>query len=392
LVNFNINRLKEGKKATSLSTAAYCRAKSRLSKKSLMKIAIDVGRKIDEYAENWKNKERDIYFADGSIIQLQDTKQNRKKYPRIKYKGVEVGMPKFRVLALISATSGAFVDGVISGYSGKGQAETSSLLQLLDRIKKGSVIVLDRFFTSLSLQAILQDYGINYVIRGREKFVRKHLGRKNDKVITLKKKMPRSDCIYLGLDHHQYITLRLIKSSLKRKGFRTINLFILTSLLDEKREIIEQIYLKRWNVELDIRNIKTTMNSEQLRSKTPEGAEKEFWVRILAYNLTRFIMVQSSKFTNTGPRKRSFKTALNCCIELMKNNNKLFLESALKLLSTECLKSKYRREARAIKRRNYRYPFLTADRKKSLEQDWGYKRRRPNKKPSIDYGALNAMA
>ena len=301
-------------------------------------------------------------------------------------------MPKFRVLALISATSGAFVDGVISGYSGKGQAETSSLLQLLDRIKKGSVIVLDRFFTSLSLQAILQDYGINYVIRGREKFVRKHLGRKNDKVITLKKKMPRPDCIYLGLDHHQYITLRLIKSSLKRKGFRTINLFILTSLLDEKREIIEQIYLKRWNVELDIRNIKTTMNSEQLRSKTPEGAEKEFWVRILAYNLTRFIMVQSSKFTNTGPRKRSFKTALNCCIELMKNNNKLFLESALKLLSTECLKSKYRREARAIKRRNYRYPFLTADRKKSLEQDWGYKRRRPNKKPSIDYGALNAMA
>ena len=40
LVNFNINRLKEGKKATSLSTAAYCRAKSRLSKKSLIKIAI----------------------------------------------------------------------------------------------------------------------------------------------------------------------------------------------------------------------------------------------------------------------------------------------------------------------------------------------------------------
>jgi IS4 transposase len=49
------------------------------------------------------------------------------------------------------------------------------------------------------------------------------------------------------------------------------------------------LYRSRWNVELDLRNIKTTLGMETLRCKTPEMAIKELWVYLLAYNLIRFI-------------------------------------------------------------------------------------------------------
>ena len=50
----------------------------------------------------------------------------------------------------------------------------------------------------------------------------------------------------------------------------------------------------QWDIELDLRNIKTTLGMEQLRCKTPEMAEKELWVYLLAYNLIRLLMAQAA--------------------------------------------------------------------------------------------------
>lgn len=42
------------------------------------------------------------------------------------------------------------------------------------------------------------------------------------------------------------------------------------------------LFLQRWHVELDWRNIKTTLSLETLSCKTPEVCEKEMWVYMLA--------------------------------------------------------------------------------------------------------------
>jgi len=69
--------------------------------------------------------------------------------------------------------------------------------------------------------------------------------------------------------------------------------------------VIAQLYRVRWQVELDPRNIKTTLGMEQLRCKTQQMAIKELWVYLLAYNLIRLLMAQSALLADQIPRQLS---------------------------------------------------------------------------------------
>ena len=44
---------------------------------------------------------------------------------------------------------------------------------------------------------------------------------------------------------------------------------------------------RRWNLELALRHVKTTMGMEQWRCQTPERVEKELLAYLVAYNLIR---------------------------------------------------------------------------------------------------------
>ncbi len=88
---------------------------------------------------------------------------------------------------------------------------------------------------------------------------------------------------------------------------------LITTLLCPKatfKNDLKALYKRRWNVELDIRNIKTTLGMETLSCKTPHMGEKEMWVYLLAYNLIRLIMLQSALLADVVPRLLSFKHTL----------------------------------------------------------------------------------
>ena len=85
---------------------------------------------------------------------------------------------------------------------------------------------------------------------------------------------------------------------------------LVTTLMDSgtvSKDALKSLYKSRWHVELDIRNIKTTMGMEMLSCKTPEMVQKEIWVHLLAYHLIRMMMLQSALIADIEPRKISFK-------------------------------------------------------------------------------------
>ena len=88
------------------------------------------------------------------------------------------------------------------------------------------------------------------------------------------------------------------------------NKILVTSFLNPrevcKREI-GQLFLRRWNVELDLRNVKTTLGMERLTCRTPDMCEKEVWVYGLAYNLIRLLMAEAAVQARVLPRQLSFK-------------------------------------------------------------------------------------
>ena len=70
------------------------------------------------------------------------------------------------------------------------------------------------------------------------------------------------------------------------------------------------IYRERWNNELDLGDIKATLQMDLLRYKTPELVRKEIWTHILAYNLIRTIMAQAADTHKITHRSISFKGTL----------------------------------------------------------------------------------
>ncbi|MEG7521971.1 MAG: transposase, partial [Chromatiales bacterium] len=84
----------------------------------------------------------------------------------------------------------------------------------------------------------------------------------------------------------------------------------LTCPKDTSKAALKALYRDRWHVELDLRNIKTTLGMETLSCRTPAMAKKEIWVYLLAYNLIRLLMAQAAQLADLLPRQLSFKHTL----------------------------------------------------------------------------------
>src|SRR5204863_6684753 len=72
---------------------------------------------------------------------------------------------------------------------------------------------------------------------------------------------------------------------------------------------IGDLYERRWEGEVDIRSIKSVMQMDVLRCKTPEMVRKEIWAHLLAYNLLRTAMAVAAGENGLEPRQVSFKGA-----------------------------------------------------------------------------------
>ncbi len=143
---------------------------------------------------------------------------------------------------------------------------------------------------------------------------------------------------------------------------------LVTTLLCSKstsKAALKALYRNRWQVELDIRNIKTTLGMETLSCRTPEMAEKELWVYLLAYNLIRLLMAQAALLADIIPRQLSFKHTLQLWIVWQKSGRYDIdkIEGLFILIAPQQVgKQPGRMEPRAIKRRPRQFPLLTKPR------------------------------
>lgn len=83
-----------------------------------------------------------------------------------------------------------------------------------------------------------------------------------------------------------------------------------TTLLDKATYStldIVGLYGQRWDVELDLRHIKTTLGMDVLRCKTPSMVRKEIYVYLLAYNLLRSLMWSAGTTYGTPPLRLSLQ-------------------------------------------------------------------------------------
>lgn len=176
LIHFNSLRHKEKEKLVSMNTSAFTQAIHRLTEDKLKNIAVQIGLENQaKTSKSWLWKGRNVELVDGTVISLEDTKENQESYPVTKSKTKNMGPPKLRLLARFSQSNCSFIDGEIGQFMGKGQSEIGLLQKMIQSIDPGSILVLDRFFTSYFMQSLFVEHGLDYVIRSRDKFAKDHL-------------------------------------------------------------------------------------------------------------------------------------------------------------------------------------------------------------------------
>jgi len=314
------HRVARGQKPCSSQTGASCQARARLPERFFAVIARLVGQRLDERVDpRWLWKGRRIYLFDGSTVAMPDTPANRAAYPLTYNQTPGTCFPVARIGAIISLSCGAILELGIGRYAGKGQGEVSLRRRLWDILRPGDVLLGDRLASNWAGIHGLQQRGVHLVSR-LNKAVRRadfrkgtRLGQDDHRVVWKKPTSIRSvdRATYRALPDS--IVVREVRFRVEQPGFRTRSIVVVTTLLDPEETTVEELallYRQRWNNELDLRSIKTTLQMDMLRCKTPELVRKEIWTHVLAYNLIRTVMAQAAAGHGMAPRSISFKGTL----------------------------------------------------------------------------------
>lgn len=370
-----IKRLSGGLPVCSTHTGAYCKARQRLPLEMVTGLVRHTGDLVSGNAPDaWDWQGRPVRLVDGSTASMPDTQDNQEVYPQPKSQKPGLGFPLCRLACLICLGSGVVLDAAIGPYRGKGGDEQTLLRTMLDTLNRRDILLGDAYYASYFLLCELQARGVDGVFeqhgsRKRSTDFRKgqKLGER-DHIIELQK--PRSKPDWMSQSAYE-----LAPQTLKVRELKAGGKVLITTLLNDKsvpKDAIKALYRSRWNVELDLRSIKTTLGMESLSCKTPDMAEKEIWVYLLAYNLIRLIMAQSALLADKIPRELSFKHTLQLWLAWGQQGVVATSEELsifFLLVAQQTVGNRPGRiEPRAIKRRPKPYPLLMKPRAEAREE------------------------
>ena len=309
------HRATNGLAVCSPNTASYCDARIRIPTSVLRTLATRTAEELEtSVADQWKWNGRSVFIVDGSHVSMPDTEENQAMYPQPSTQQPGIGFPLARITVALSLATGACHDLAIAPYQGKGTGEKSLFRRMYDTFKPGDVVLADALFDDYFIAYELCQRGIDLVARVQHERRGSRIaqsGPEGDIIVWQRPNKPRG---MTGEQYRRYpkqLVMRQVAVDARDKNNRVQQFKVVTTILDVSidSEQIGDLYEYRWNGEVDIRSIKSTMQMDILRCKTPEMVHKEIWTHLLAYNLLRTVMAVAADENDIEPRQVSFKGA-----------------------------------------------------------------------------------
>ena len=181
-------------------------------------------------------------------------------------------------------------------------------------LQRGDLMLTDRYYGGWFMLALLRALGVEFVTQLHQhrtaEFTRgKRLSQGDHLVAWPRQQKPE----WLDQETYDRLPERLevceTEVRVNVPGFRTESLVVVTLLFDHKvdtRTDISMLDRRRWVIELELRDIKTTMRLDILRRTRPERVRQELWTGLLAYNFIR----QSALASARRPHSLSFAASL----------------------------------------------------------------------------------
>jgi hypothetical protein len=109
------------------------------------------------------------------------------------------------------------------------------------------------------------------------------------------------------------LTVRELRYRTRQRGHRTRVITLVTTLLDANvypAADLAELYLSRWQIEVNFRHLKTAMGMEVMHCKTVAGVLKELCMFAIVYNLVRLVMLEAVRRQKVPLARVSFIDAL----------------------------------------------------------------------------------
>ena len=369
--------LHEGAEPPTHDTGDYCKARAKLSEAALHELGTEVADELEQKADlTWLWKGRHAKLIDGFTFTMPDTPTNAAAFPHPRTQKKGVGLPIARAVVILSLATACVMDATIGPYKGKETGETALLRSMLASLHAGDVAVFDRHYCSFLMIALLQLQSTDvcarlYPMRKSDFRKGKRLG-KNDHLIVWSKPA-RPD----WMDQETYdripetLELRELRYTVVEKGRRTKTITVITTLTNAasySHADIAELYGFRWNSELDIRAIKSSLNLAHVRCKSPAMVRRELRTTLLAYNLIRTTAASAASLHGRQPRQISFTATcqyvlsswqLNSCgLPTVDQIRKHCMAILRQVAACEVANRPGRLEPRVLRRRRHRYDLM----------------------------------
>jgi hypothetical protein len=291
---------KSKKKDISKDTSGFSQARQRLGQQAVDLVFNESKDFTDiQYSNTWHG--RRVFITDGTYLQMQDTVEIKDKFACPSTNSYPRGL----LQVFIEQGSGCVYDFRLDSDS---KSELLLFASMIENVPSNSLILADDYYNSFALFSLLKKKGIDIIVPGKRKRNYKHIKTigKGDELVEIKNSR---DTMLSNLYDVTDKTMIMRRISYKNFDAKEKDIVIYTSILDEeisKEEIILK-YGNRWDIEIGIREAKTIMDINIIRSKTPDMAYKELTIAMTSYNYIRQIIAKVAEKGDFSPQGDIFQ-------------------------------------------------------------------------------------
>lgn len=316
------------------TASAYCQARQRLPLALFEQL-------VSTFSQNTNRGQADspwhghrVFLTDGSGFSMPDTAELQAAFGQPAGQRKGCGFPVAHLVALMDANTGLLSDIVLSPLNTHDMAHVA---ELHPAMSAGDILVGDRGFCSYAHLALCSQANLHAVFRVHQRQIvdfHPHrpcaskvsgkgaptsrwvtrLGRR-DQLVEWHK--PASRPRWMSAEQFaqlpEKILVREMKVYIRDVGCRVHEVTLVTTLLDPTiypAADIAGLYGQRWQVEVNLRDLKITLGLDVLKGHRLDVVRKEVQVYVLVYNLVRLSMLKAAGRQQVHPSRISFIDAL----------------------------------------------------------------------------------
>jgi hypothetical protein len=305
---------KEGGGRLSNETTAYNKARQELSLSVLEQCCDHIFQELIQQADLVPDR-RPAFFIDGTTVRLAHSKELAQAYPPTSNQHGVSHWPVLRLLVAHDLYTGLAARAEWGPVNGsKAVSEQSLLGQAIGRLPSNATIVADANFGVFSVAWAAAQRGLPMVLRLTQVRAMHLAGGalQNGTDRQIQWKPTREDRrSHPDLPKDASVSGRLIVREVQPSNGAGPFLLALFTTLEDSPETVTELYGKRWNIELDLRQLKSTLRLDELTCTSTEMVGKEIDVAMLAYNLVRATIYLTARKAGLEPRVFSFTQVKN---------------------------------------------------------------------------------